>query len=84
MANMASIGKYWALYGALCSSALSQVLFNPVNDFQPLAGQTPSIALDVDTLFNNRGFGTVSGDANFDGSGGKIGYLITLSQSGPD
>ncbi|RAO73459.1 uncharacterized protein BHQ10_009471 [Talaromyces amestolkiae] len=81
---MASINKYWALYGALCSSALSQVLFKPVNDFQPLAGQTPSITLDIDTLFNNRGFGTVSGDGNFDGSGGKIGYLITLSESGPD
>ncbi|RAO67188.1 uncharacterized protein BHQ10_003200 [Talaromyces amestolkiae] len=67
---MTSINKYLALYASFFFSALAQLVFNPVNNFRPISGEAPSLPLNIDTLFNNRGFGKVPGDADFDGSGG--------------
>lgn len=72
---MTSINKYLALYASFFFSALAQLVFNPVNNFRPISGEAPSLPLNIDTLFNNRGFGKVPGDADFDGSGGTIDFL---------
>ena len=50
------------------SVTFSQALFSPSNNFQPLAGQAPSYAVDISSLFDNRGFGLVPNESDFDGS----------------
>lgn len=46
--------------------ALCQVLFQPQNAVKSYS-KGYSVAIDISTLFNNRGFGEHPGDANFDG-----------------
>lgn len=69
---MASSIKFWAVYGTLFSSVSGKVLFNPTNDFQPLSGEAPSLPVSLDAILNNRGFGNLSSDADFDGVGGRV------------
>ena len=60
------------LWLPLVSSVLGQLVFNPVNDFQAISGQSLSFPVNLDSLLNNRGFGKTPDDANFDGSGGML------------
>lgn len=54
---------------------LGQPVFNPVNDFQPISGESLSFPVSLDALLNNRGFGKTPEDANFDGAGSMHFYL---------
>jgi hypothetical protein len=43
---------------------------------EPLSNQQHSVAVDLSPLYNNRGFGKVAGEANFDGRGS----VLTISR----
>lgn len=66
---MASATSRVLLLISLVNFGLGQLVFNPVNNFQAISGEALSFPLNLDSLFNNRGFGKAPKDANFDGSG---------------
>ncbi|KAK7710026.1 hypothetical protein SLS57_008524 [Botryosphaeria dothidea] len=56
----------------LVPSSSAEALFMPQNAFQPLQGQPLSFPVDLDPLFNNRGFGLSPNESDFDGMGGAF------------
>ena len=61
------------LFSATCASA--QVLFKPqYADQGGSSGYTPSVTIDLSSLFDNRAFAMSPGDDNFDGLHSK--YLV--------
>lgn len=67
----AFVGMNLLLWASLAATVLAQLVFNPVNDFQSISGASLSFPLNLDSLFDNRGFGKTPDDADFDGSGSK-------------
>jgi hypothetical protein len=55
-------------------------VFNPVNDFQPILGESLSFPLNLVSLFNNRGFGKKPSESNFDG----YGSMVSIQHVGSD
>jgi hypothetical protein len=47
--------------------AQEQALFNPKHAYQRISGGGPTLPVDLEQLYNDRGFGVKVNESNFDG-----------------